>query len=237
MKALSAVICVIAVSALTAQTPPAFETARVTGYPHDEGCRIQYLPDTFSVTYCSLSHIVGKLYSVRDFQIVDAPEWFHDADGYNIDGKAAGPVDEDQLKLMARQLFADRFHLKVHRETRQMLVYALVVSGNGPRQNAKDNGQPRGSGYTWSDFFNGVERVRGLNVSMSTLAAGLAVDRPVIDKTNFSGAIDFDLRYAGGTSPPSIFSAMPEQLGLVLRPETDPVEVLVIDHVEKLSEN
>jgi uncharacterized protein (TIGR03435 family) len=224
VRARLAIVCAF-VGVLQAQTPPAFEMVRVFPGADARGRSVRFLPDTFSVTWCPLAVIVTSVYGLRDFQVVDAPAWFSDPGyGLNIEAKAPGRADERQLKLMAQHLLADRFRLKVHRETREIPVYALAVGTGGPKGIAKVSAHPRDAGFV--STINGW--LEGINISMPILAAAITVDRAVIDKTNFSGAIDFDLRYTGQ----SIFAVIEPQLGLVLRPETDPIEVLIIDQIE-----
>jgi uncharacterized protein (TIGR03435 family) len=235
--------CALAVGALNAQTPPAFEVASIkqdtTGA---NGRWVQFLPGgRLDVTRCDLSFIIQQVYDLRDFQIVDAPKWLSDWSFLiNIQAKAAGPATTDQLRAMTQQLLAERFQLKVHREARDLPIYALVLGKNGPKQIAKDNGKPRGSGYVSP---MDVGWLRGTNVSMSSFARALAtyLDRPVLDKTGFADAIDFDMRYTpdqnpGNATGPSIFTAV-QELGLKLEPLKSPVEVLVIDHVERPTPN
>jgi uncharacterized protein (TIGR03435 family) len=162
---------------------------------------------------------------------------------------------------MVKTLLADRFQLKVHKETRDLPVYALTLDAGG----AKGARPADGKG-------GGIESVapgwlRGTGVRAAFLAESLsrAVDRPVIDRTNLTDVLDFDLtwttietpadtpgchpsfqemvkrssRYARGAtaSCPSIFTALREQLGLRLEAQLGPVEVLVIDAVQFPTEN
>ena len=227
---LAAGFSVIAANALLAQAPPTFEVASIrqntTG---DNGRWARFMPGgRFEVARCQMLWIIETAYALRDFEIVDAPKWVSDWNFlYDIEARAAGPVSDDQLKLMAQRLLADRFQLKVHRAMRPVSVYALVVARNGPRlQAAKDNGKPGGSG--------GIESVapgwiRGTNVPVKNLIYTLSqrLDRPVTDQTGFADPIDFSLQWApdgsDDTTHPSIFTAVQEQLGLKLEPRKDPM--------------
>jgi uncharacterized protein (TIGR03435 family) len=249
---------------------PAFDVASVKpAIPGDTGGRIQFPPGGgFVVSNVALTYIIQRVYGVRDFQLVGAPNWMAIiADGYGaryeIQAKGDASATEAQVQEMAKALLAERFQLKVHRETRDLPVYALIPAKGGVKiAVAKDNGRPRGS--------NGVLLVdqgwiQGTNVSMASLLQALShsVDRPVVDKTNFAEAFDFRLTWtpdsdvpADGGCPatflpmqerlgirteawscPSIFTAVQDQLGLKLDPQNDPIEVLVIDHVERPSAN
>src|SRR5690349_441589 len=94
---------------------------------------------------------------------------------------------------MVKGLLADRFQLKVHKETRELPVYALMPVKTGIKlQMAKDNGRPRGSGGV---AFMALGWIQGSNVAMHSLVSALSelVERPVVDKTNFTDAFDFRL--------------------------------------------
>jgi uncharacterized protein (TIGR03435 family) len=152
---------------------------------------------------------------------------------------------------MAQALLAERFQLKVHRDTREMPVYVLTVGKNGRKmQTLPNDGRPLTHGA--------IERVspgviRGDNVIMAALIRNLSknVDRPILDKTEIAEPFDLHLEWAPDNaaakptkteqppddSRPSIFAAIQEQLGLKLTAQKAPVEVLVIDHVEKPSAN
>jgi uncharacterized protein (TIGR03435 family) len=153
---------------------------------------------------------------------------------------------------MLKKLLADRFGLKFHYEQREMNVYVLVVAKGGPKLKAADpNGQQnngcRGLGVC---FFN-KEPLAGFSRFMGFVV----LDKPVVDKTGLAAEFDFDLKWTpdetqfasmgihvpppvdNPNAPPGLFTAIQEQLGLRLEPQKIPAEVLVIDHVERPSEN
>lgn len=228
--------------------PPAFEVASIK--PNKSGAvRAQFRPEPgrLTVTNFSLKFIMEQAYGLRGYQIVGGPGWL-DSDKFDIVAKAEGNADKHQVRLMLEPLLADRFKLAVHRETREMLVYELVVAKGGPRlQDAEGRKPPpRSTAETQ------VGRVIG---SASVFADWLSgrVGRPVFDKTGISGNHNFTLvmrrdaplsaaedpasALANSSVPASIFGALEEQYGLKLQSRKAPVEVLVIDHVEKPSEN
>jgi uncharacterized protein (TIGR03435 family) len=239
VKAILAVIFAIAVNA---QTPPAFEAASIHQSSTDEShTRLGFSGGRFSAENCTLSFIIEQAYGLRDFQLVGGPQWVLDGNGsrFDIQAKAAASTSDDQLKLMARALLADRFRLKVHREMRPVPVYALVIAKSGPKLQTPKPGELRSIESGPPGFMSGA------NVPMSLFIDEFSgkVDRPVIDKTEFSNRFDFTLRWTpdkSGNADPnlgSIFTAIQEQLGLQLRAQKLPIEVLVIDHVEKPSAN
>jgi uncharacterized protein (TIGR03435 family) len=164
---------------------------------------------------------------------------------------------------MLQALLQERFRLGVHRETRQLPVYQLVVGKGGAKlQPSKEgsctpylvNGPPPRSGpgnFCGLHAVSGLSRaLEGKGVTLAMLAPSLsrtytaALGRNIIDGTGLSGAFDVHLEWASDpmTEPtpgaaPSIFTALLEQLGLKLESAKGPVEVLVIEHVEKPSAN
>jgi uncharacterized protein (TIGR03435 family) len=209
--------------------------------------------------------LLGTAYRVQQFQISGGPDWIR-ADRFDVDGKADDPkAGFDQLRLMLQSLLQDRFKLRVHFETKVSPVYDLVVGKRGPKiklsvdQTSPDVNGPsplEATGPNHGAFRFGPGSMIGNAVHLSLFTRFLSqrLDRQVIDKTNLSGRFDIQLRWTpdigenpldlgGNTIPPadpshpSIFAAIQEQLGLRLESTRAPVEILVIDHVEKPSAN
>jgi uncharacterized protein (TIGR03435 family) len=164
-----------------------------------------------------------------------------------------------QVQVMLQSLLVERFSLKVHREKREMPVYALAVAKKGPK--LKKSGavegvqlpdgnviEGRGLAFRPAVQPDGERLISGTakNESMQELAEIFSsiLGRPVLDRTGLKGEFDFHLQYAAdGDEPlsslggPELFTALQEQAGLKLEATKAPVEVLVIDHAEKPSEN
>ncbi len=213
----------------------------------------------------TVKFLIGLGYDVGSFQIADGPSWIG-SERFDIIGKteaatnaAKDAPDPSRLttqELKGRQqlmrpklqsLLAERFRLKVHHDTRQQPVYALLVGKSGIRFQ-----------QTQGDF-RGVHiarnRISGERATIEMLAGALAnqLRRPVLDRTGLAGTFDFKLEWApqadlspkpnadapaaADASGPSIFTALEEQLGLRLESTRGPVDVLVIDRVERPSEN
>jgi uncharacterized protein (TIGR03435 family) len=169
---------------------------------------------------------------------------------FNIEARANPSIDQQMHNLasdagrkqkeeMVQALLADRFHLVVHTETRELPIYTLVVAKGGPRLGAI---QENGSSVNTR---NGRIEVQMRN-SVAVLADELSkvAGRDVVDKTAITGRYDLKLQWTpdDGAAPaagsgPSLYTALEEQLGLKLEPAKGPVQVLVVDHVEMPSAN
>jgi uncharacterized protein (TIGR03435 family) len=248
----------------------------------DDRTNLMYVPDGLTGTNVTVQMLVRLAFGVQDNQISGAPSWVN-SESYNIEARmdrsAADEMrkmSEDQRKVarqhMLQALLADRFSLTLHQETKDLPVYALVISKNGPKlRKAKP-------GDTYADGFKGIDglpagphnmvltgrgefKAQAQPISALARALSHALGRPVLDRTGLTGSYDITLEWtpdeihgatmkepAGGQQPadsivasepsgPSIFTAIQEQLGLKLEPQKGATEVLVIDHVEKPSEN
>ena len=195
-------------------------------------------------------------YNLPDSRIRGGPPWMRSA-RFDIDARADPAVDDRLRSLdaaqareiergMVRSLLADRFGLKAHEESHVEPVYDLVVAKGGPKfQVAQVNGTTINGG-------KGQMHVAGSDHTLALLAEQLArlVGRVVVDKTGMDGRFDLTLAWtpddpsAGasassidGGGGPSIFTALQEQLGLKLKPAKGPVPILVVDQMERPSQN
>ena len=201
----------------------------------------------------------GQLF---DYQLIGAPQWI-DEDHFDIEARPEGqrPIPREQFQLMLQGLLEDRFRLKTHEEMRELPVYNLIPKDRPKIQlsedqtppspvEAPDTGSlPRGAYRSMSDA-SGIT-ISAKAISISTLIALLQgqVDRRIVDKTNLNGLYDIRLHFkpeALSVSPDAnpadpngalLFTAIEEQLGLKLESSKGPVEVLVIDSVQRPSEN
>jgi len=219
---------------------------------------------------------------LRDNQLGGGPDWVRGGEfgyeGYDIDAKVddslAAKFGRDcgrgffygrcayrqQMILMLQSLFADRFKLKVRRETKEGPVYALVVAKGGPKfptslppdsdPGAQNSAVPPprrppcpAGMFCYQDYLS-MGRVA------DWLSDSRGVDRPVIDQTGLDGSYYIKIQWAPeqrqaetgsaaslGPPGPDIFTALQQQLGLKLKPTKGPVETLVIEHIERPSEN
>lgn len=180
--------------------------------------------------------IIGSFH-VGPHQIIGGPSWL-DSDRFHIEAKAEQPTnDGSALDVMLRNLLADRFHLVVHTEIRTMPALLLVVGKKGPKLEQGDSGQAA------TDAGHGRIKIR--NETMDDFAERLArvTDLPVINQTNLPGIFNLTLLWTPNEDhpkpddPPSLFTAIQEQLGLRLTARKSQVQVLVIDHAQRPDEN
>ncbi len=201
-----------------------------------------------------LRMLIMSAYDVKAFQISGGPDWIR-TDRWDIQAKVEGV--EGRLTMphqrpMLQALMADRFQLKIHKETREMPVYALVVDKKGSKLVAHTAGDAQiRSG-------NGSLNIKKGGMPWLTFWLSQQLGRVVIDQTNLKDEYDYTLQWTpdpgqGGaesiglppemprprveTNGPSIFTAIQEQLGLRLVSQKGPVEIVVIDSVEKPSAN
>jgi uncharacterized protein (TIGR03435 family) len=185
-------------------------------------------------------------YGLQNSQLAGEPEWVK-TERWDIDGvpDREGEPSWRQLQGMMQKILAERFGLKLHREQREMPVFALTVARGGPKM-VGNTSDPNG----WMDQQNGginglhVEALK--NASMADLALILQfhVDRPVVDQTGLKGRYDFKLQWTvdeaqatAPDAPPGLFTAIQDQIGLKLERVKAPADVLVIDKVERPTAN
>ena len=296
--------------AQTAENSPTFEAASVKPAAPIVGNRIMVgmrggpgTPDPGQITYnnVTLKNVLTNAYGVKGFQI-SGPGWL-DSERYDIVAKVPRGATKAEFMVMLQNLLAERFKLTLHREKKDLPMYALVVGKNGPKMKesvdapapkegdaqkvggpAADDPPPSpgklpmgkdgfpvlppsmgGRGGTSMIFMNGNIRLTANRQTMSGLSDMLSgqFDLPVVDMTGLTGKYDFTLYFApeglsgmrlpGGLPPPpgeagpetpmasppdgqsnpNLFSALQEQLGLKVEQRKGPVDLLVIDHLEK----
>ena len=240
----AALIAVSAILSVAAQQPsarPEFEVASIKPVevppgPHAVGLRIEH--GTGRIEGATLRQIIVQAYLVQRVNVLGGPAWY-DSDQYDLVAKAASPdTPPEQVRQMLQALLADRFKLAVHRETRDLTRYALVVGKNGAKfQPAKD------------DETTGLHQTQGGQLAfqrhpMATLVNTIAnlIDAPVDDKTGLTGRFDFqlDLTPEPGREPlDRIDLALQalDRIGLKLEAKKTPTEVLIVDHAERPSPN
>jgi len=237
-----AILC-LAIGFGAAQPPLAFDAASIKPTPPDRpSFPYRLVPGSFSMRGL-LKHFIQQAYEVEDYQLAGSPPWSQ-SDWYDIQAKAAASdADTHQIRGMLQTLLADRFQLKLHRETRTMSGFILSVDKGGPKlPPAKTDVPPDSNGRV--QLGDGLWAF-GANMKLLARVLTIQLGQPVLDQTNIKGNYDFKLQFDDGpevavpgksTSFGSAFTAIHE-IGLKLDAQKVPIEVLVIDSAQKPSEN
>jgi uncharacterized protein (TIGR03435 family) len=208
-------------------------------------------PGRFTWEYAPLRTILMKAYGLQTFQLIGPGL----EDGrFDIAANVPEGTTPDGLNVMLQNLLIDRFGLKFHHESREMAVYELKVARNGPKLKTPPDTDgfphtPPGTNAANANYRNGVIRLAFGRSRITELAGqlGIEVERMVIDNTALTGVYDLHLEYSrDGLRPlgpppavqdpaPNLFTAVQEQLGLKLEPAKEPVDVLVVDNINKVA--
>jgi bla regulator protein BlaR1 len=233
------------------QPGPAFEVASVKpAEPSDKPGFLQSAPGRLNLSGVTVRMLIQQAWAISGYRIYGGPSWL-DSTRYNIAANAAdgaGNLTLDQMRPMLQTLLTDRFRLALHREKRELPLYRLIVSKNGPK--LKESAV---SGAPQSRMATG--QITDEKAGMDTLASqlGQQLGRFVVNQTALKGDYNFHAEWTpdpgqnlggdsdtpppAGADGPSIFTALQQQLGLKLESAKGPVEVLVIDHAEKPDAN
>lgn len=220
---------------------PSFEVASVRRDPTTAGSYFRYLPGGRFSALSWMKQVIQVAYGVKDYQVAGGPGWLT-TDWYDIEAKAENPdATKSDVNAMVRSLLADRFRLQFHREAKDFASYDLVVDKKGPKLTPLQPGQE-------SKCSRDNSTICGIT-SPSELASflGHIMGRPVFDKTGISGKfdvlLDFDTYSVRGQTPPegydkpSLSTALKEQLGLRLESRKERLPVMVVDRIERPTEN
>jgi len=205
---------------------------------------VQTSPGSLTIRNQSLLYLIQWAYDTPPFQI-SGPDWLND-NRFDVLAKAEGGRDDAKLRLMLQALLAERFGLKAHPDQKEMQVYGLTLAKSGPKfQESTDEGPPvfdRG----------GPTTLTAHRVTMKDLAIQISdpLKRPVIDETGLKGRyeikIDVSAYMQGATGGGDgrgegqidvmsvLFTALQQQLGVKLDSKKESVNILVIDHAEKV---
>ena len=208
---------------------------------------------TFGTTVSSL---IAFAYSIQTKQLVNAPAWLDEK--YDIDGvpDVEGQPNIKQMRLLIRDALVQRFGLKFHNEQRELAVYALTLAKGGPKTMTVTANKPSDPG---NFIFRGPGKLMVTNSTMKDFCDGMqeaVMDKPVVDQTGLTDRYDFNLNWTPDQSqfaamgakipppniddpnaPPSLYTALQEQLGLKLESTKANADVMVIDHFDKPSAN
>jgi len=214
----------------------------------------------FQAKNYTVNGLIAAAYDLNPKAIVGGPDWAQ-TDRYDVIAATPGelrPVYDDQMRML-RKLLNDRFNLEFHRGKKEFAIYELTVAKGGP--NLKPSAAPPDEPYNVTTTLypaasGGIDHalLPARNVTLQQFASVLQraiLDRPVVDHTGLVSRFDFELEWTpdesqfGGQLPqgppdsarPGLFTAMQQQLGLKIEATRGPVETLVIDHLDRPSDN
>lgn len=226
---------------------PQFEVASVKANLVGGGTTRRIEQQSLTYLNVTLGEFIMMAYDVKRYQLA-GDDWVisnGSPNRYDIVGKASAPATESELRGMLAPLLAERFHLKVHRETRVLPVYVLAQAKGGAKVKEGDGGQQYvspepGGGFKFQNY--------PMSALVSMLSLMRSVSRPVIDQTGLPGRYTFtanlqdfgaganaeDLKRAVAESDITVFGALEQQLGLKLTADRQPIDLLVVDHADRV---
>lgn len=236
---------------------PGIEVATVKPSRPDEGFSLgagQGGANIFSTTGTTVRTLIQFANGVHPRQIT-GPAWI-DSERYAVTIKAdqEGSPNIPQMRILMQKLLADRFKMVTHREKKELSIYALTIAKGGPKLAA----HPGPPSNQWGYGF-GLGSINGRNSTMTEFAGWLQanlMEQPVVDRTGLTDRYDFSLRYTPDASTrltnvpnavarpqndadpqPDLFTAFQQQLGLKLESTRGPVDIVIVDSIERPSEN
>ena len=241
------------IHAQSSATPtPKFEVASVKpSDPSSRGISLSGDPSRFTMRNATIRFLISLAYNVKDFQIPGGPRLL-DSERYDVEATyGANPPEwrgrltfvriqaDPQVRLMLQALLVDRFHLAIRHETKDLPAYSLNIAKNGPK--LRESTTPE----DLQDMRVDLGQIKNNRISTEQLAGVLSrlLGLPIVDETGLTGYYDVLLKWtaddtsADTTVGPSIFAAIQDTLGLRLSGGKQPIDVLVIDHVERPTEN
>ncbi len=233
-------------SPMAATADPAFEVATIKlSDPNGGSSGFQTSGHRVLVLNESVTSMLMFAYGVQRKQVVNTPSWL-ETDHFDVAGipDIAGEPNVEQYRVMVRKLLADRFHLQFHRDQREMSIYVLSVGKSGSKLTPSASNPQAGQDQTGNGGAINDWRLTNNSMPEFTKFLETQLDRPVVDGTGLTGKYDFRLKWASEqaqeadpNTPPTLFTAIQEQLGLKLQPTRGMAEVLVVSHVDRPSAN
>jgi uncharacterized protein (TIGR03435 family) len=218
---------------------PAFEVASIRATDQTKGKEtIEHVPGSLIAHYARMKALIKWAYNVQEYQVA-GPGWLEEA-RFDVSAKTSTPAPEVDLRLMLQTLLADRFKLSSHRETKELPALVMTVPKTGHKLQAPGSGDQA--------FDTGKLRLTATDAPLSQLTDFLSRElrMPIVDQTGLTGRFNYTLdinKYVTeemqrGPGPPPeapniIARAFQEQLGLKLESKKTPIEMIIVDHIEK----
>jgi uncharacterized protein (TIGR03435 family) len=244
---------------MDANANPGFEVATIKpSAPNKPGKGFGFRGGHFMTFNTNVNDLIAFAYGLHAKQIIDPPAWFG-TDLFDIEGKpdADGRPNQKQMSMMVQKLLADRFKLTFHHDKRELSVYVITVAGGGPKMTKSTAGPNDPGGFGLRGLGDLIVRNLTMKDFATWMQSGI-MDKPVVDQTELTDRYDFELKWTPDDSqfaqfrgtngappppkddpnaPPGLYTAIQEQIGLKMGPAKFPDDVIVIDHIEKPSEN
>jgi uncharacterized protein (TIGR03435 family) len=182
-----------------------------------------------------VKQLIAYVYGLPDFHISGTPEWAN-AQGYDLSLKLADTPAKAPGREAVQKLLEEQFKLVVHREIKDAAVYDLVVADGGLKLTGEHS---KGVNWTPKAIFTPPGHLTATDLDMAGLLFHLnrITQRVVVDKTGLKGAYAFTLDWTSDAHHPdfdAFVAALKNQLGLELRPRSEPTEMLIVDYVERV---
>jgi uncharacterized protein (TIGR03435 family) len=248
------------VKAMAPDAHPKFDVVTIKpSQPNQPGKGFGFNGTHTRTFHTNVNDLIAVAYGMHAKQIIGAPDWLG-TDLYDIDGVADAPGRPNikQMGEMVQGLLADRFALKFHHEQRELAVYAIQVASGGPKMKETTAAPNDPQGFGLRGFGDLIVRNMTMKEFATWMQSGV-MDKPVVDQTGLTARYDFNLKWTPDDSqfaqfrgtngpiqppagdnpdaPPSLYTALQEQLGLKFTATKAMDDVIVIDHVEKPSPN
>jgi uncharacterized protein (TIGR03435 family) len=245
---------------MPADANPGFDVATVKPTkPGEQRKQITFKGRTLITINTNMNDLLTVAYGLQTEQIIGAPKWFG-TDFFDIEEvpDVGGKPSVNQIRTLLQKLLADRFKLAFHHEQRVLSVYVLTVARGGPKLKTTTTAPHALNGF----LLRGIGDLQVRNMDMKEFSSGMqmvVMDKPVVDQTGLKDKYDFDLKWTPDDSqfaeyrghgapprppptedpkaPPSLYTAIQEQVGLKIVSRKAPADVIVVDHVEKSSAN
>jgi uncharacterized protein (TIGR03435 family) len=244
---------------MAADANPNFEVATIKpSKPGAQGKAFFFRAGHFMTSNTDLNDLIAFAYGLHPKQIVDAPAWFG-TDLFDIEAKPdrEGRPSVKQERAMTQKLLEERFQLKFHHDKQELSVYVISVAGGGAKMTKSTSAATESPTGVYRELGDLTVRNQTMGDFATWMQSGV-MDRPVVDQTGLTDRYDFQLKWTpdesqfaafrgvgavvpppsdNATAPPALYTAITEQLGLKMAPGKVPVDVIVIDHIEKPSAN
>jgi len=216
-----------------AQAPSSFDAASIK--PNNSGARaggVRSTPGRMVASNATARMLLQEAYNVKAYQLSGGPGW-SESDRYDVEAKANAGDTEDEMRSMLQRLLAERFKLTVHRETKEMQVYIIAVAKSGFKLHELKPGDPAPAPAPPKEGAVGtIVRTGPISDLAAILTGPMGV--PVLDRSGLQGKYFFDVAWGPDQD---MVTAVQEKLGLRLESQKAPIDLVVIDHIEKPDAN